>query len=159
MKAIAYSIKPLEKTTLALANGKKHDLTLISNELNVNTVSYAQGKEAVIVSVYDILDDKMLEQIKNVGVNKIITRSNTTTHIDLKAATRMGFKIANVPYEDQSIENVAKQTIHNLNAWDSGKCAGNACCCQKICALDKKKVTDETVVVNPQRYRYSHGGK
>lgn len=159
MKAIAYSIKPQEKASLALANDKKHDLTLISNELNANTVAYAKGKETVIVSVYDILDYEMLEQLKNVGVNKIITRSAITTHIDLKTATRMGFKIANVPHSDQSIENIAKQTIHNLNAWDQGKCVGNACCCQKICALDKKKVTDETVVLNPRCYQYGYGRK
>lgn len=159
MKAIAYSIKPQEKTSLALANSKKHDLTLISNELNASTAAYAKGKEAVIVSVYDILDYEMLERLKNVGVNKIITRSGITTHIDLKAATRMGFKIANVPHDDQSVENIAKQTIRNLNAWDQGKCVGEACCCQKICVLDKKKVTDETAILNPRRYQYGHGRK
>src|SRR5690606_17743666 len=103
MKAIAYSIKPQEKECLALANGKKHDLTLISNELNERTVSYALGKEAVIVSSYDIVDRKMLWELKHAGVTKIITRSKATTHIDLKEATRMDFKVANVPDEDQSV--------------------------------------------------------
>lgn len=143
MKAIAYNIKPQEKEYLALANGKKHDLTLISNELNGCTVSYALGKEAVIVSPYDILDRKMLWELKHAGVTKIITRSKVTTHIDLKEASRMDFKIANVPDEDQSTENIAKQTVRNLNAWGAGKCVGSACCCQKVCEMDKKKVKPE----------------
>ncbi|SKB45091.1 D-lactate dehydrogenase [Parapedobacter luteus] len=136
MKAIAYSIKPQEKEHLALANGKRHDLTLISNELNAKTVSYAQGKEVVIVSTYDILDRDMLWELKNAGVKKIITRSKITTHIDLREATRMGLKVANAPDEDQSVESIAKQTIRNLNAWDAGKCVGKACCCQKVCTMD-----------------------
>lgn len=158
MKAIAYSIKPQEKERLALANGKKHDLTLISNELNERTVSYAVGKEAVIVSAYDIVDRKMLWELKQAGITKIITRSQATTHIDLKEATRMDFKVANVPDADQSIENIARQTIRNLNAWDAGKCVGKACCCQKVCKIDKKKVKMEADNVQLNRYRYGQTG-
>lgn len=134
MRAIAYSIKDQEKECLVLANGKKHDLTLISNELNRHTVSYARGKEVVIVSVYDILDTELLWELKNAGVRKIITRSKTTTHIDLAQATRLGLKVANAPDEDQSTCSIARQTIRNLNAWEAGKCVGKACCCQNVCA-------------------------
>jgi len=134
MKAIAYSIKPQEKEYLAIANGKKHDLTLISNELNIQTVSYAQGKEVVIVSSYDILNREMLWELKNAGVKNIITRCRNTTHIDLKEAARMGLKVANAPDDDQSVANIAKQTIRNLSAWESGRCVGRACCCQGACS-------------------------
>ena len=44
MKAVAYSIKPFEKEFLAKANQKKHDITLISNPLGIETVIYAKGK-------------------------------------------------------------------------------------------------------------------
>jgi Lactate dehydrogenase and related dehydrogenases len=133
MKAIAYSIKPQEKESLVVANGKKHDLTLISNELDKWTVSYAQGKEVVIVSAYDILNREMLWELKNAGVKHIITRCRNTTHIDLKEATRMGLKVANAPDDDQSVTSIARQTIRNLNAWEAGKCVGKACCCQANC--------------------------
>jgi len=135
MKAVAYSIKAQEKECLAVANGKKHDLTLISNELNVQTMSYAQGKEVVIVSPYDILNQEILGGLKNAGVKHIITRCRNTTHIDLKAATRMGLKVANAPDDDQSVASIAKQTIRNLNAWEAGKCVGKACCCQNVCSV------------------------
>ena len=160
MKAVAYNIKPREKELLAVANNKKHDLTLISNELNGRTVSYVQGKEVVIVSSYDILDRDMLWELKNAGVKKIITRSKATTHIDLKEATRMAFKVANTPDDDQSLESIAKQTIRNLNLWEGGKCVGNACCCQKICTMDsKKKVKEATKSEDSYHHQYGYGGK
>lgn len=158
MKAIAYSIKPHEKECLALANGKKHDLTLISNELNDQTVSYAIGKETVIISSYDILDRRMLWELRNAGVEKIITRSKVTTHIDLKEATRMGFNVANAPDDDQSPVSIARQTIRSLNAWEKGACVGKACCCQKVCKIDKKKVTAEADTPQENQYFYGQTG-
>lgn len=101
----------------------------------------------------------MLWELKNAGVTKIVTRSTSTTHIDLKEATRMGFKVANAPDADQSIESIAKQTIRNLNMWDDGKCVGNACCCQKVCDMDKKKNKVGAEASEKQYYRYGHGGK
>ena len=92
MKAVAYSVKLQEKAALAIANEKKHDLTLISNELNAATIAYAQGKDVAIVSTYDIVDHEMLKSLKRLGVSKLITRSNTLTHIDLKAISAAAFK-------------------------------------------------------------------
>jgi D-lactate dehydrogenase len=49
MKVIAYSVKTFEKEVLAKANDKKHDITLISNALTIQTADYAKGKKAVLV--------------------------------------------------------------------------------------------------------------
>ncbi len=148
MKAIAYSIKSPEKEHLVLANGKRHDLTLISNQLDLRTVAYAQGKEIVIVSPYDILDREMLWELKHLGVKKIVTRSRITTHIDLREATRMGFQIANVPDGDQSEHNVAKHIIRNLDAWQSGRCVGKACCCQRDCVREERAESVNVTITN-----------
>jgi len=142
MRAIAYSIKPNEKESLTLTNEKKHSLTLISNDLNDRTLLYAQGKEAVIISSYDLLDRRMLLALKEHGVRYIITRSRETTHIDLEEATRLGFKIANVPSDNQSADLVSRAVIRNLDAWGQGKCVGSACCCMKITPLEEKKKID-----------------
>lgn len=147
MKAIAFSIKPHEKESLILSNGKRHDLTLISNELNMRTVVYAAGKEAVIISSYDLLDEILLEELRRLGVTRIITRSKETTHIDLREATRKGFKIANVPYEDQSVENISKSIIRNLNSWGKGKCVGASCCCDKVHDLEIKKKIQRIIFI------------
>ncbi|KGE15681.1 lactate dehydrogenase [Sphingobacterium deserti] len=135
MKAVAYNIKDFEKELLALANGKVHDLTLISNPLNGNTLHYASGKEVVIVSHDDTLSADILEQLKAAGIQKIVTRSLTTDHIDLYRAADLNIQVANTPYADRTPKGVAEQTIRNLNLWDSGRCVGTACCCVKDCKV------------------------
>lgn len=133
MKAIAYSIKSHEKESLVLANGKKHDLTLISNELNLKTVSYAVGKQAVIISSYDILDEHVLRELRHIGITNIITRSVTTTHIDLNIAMQFGFKIANIANSKPELDCISKTIIDNLNNWEIGNCLHENCCCTTTC--------------------------
>ena len=141
MKAVAYNIKDYEKELLAPANGKVHDLTLISNPLNFNTMHYAHGKEVIIVSEDDLLDSTLLQELQQVGVQKIVTRSLKTDHIDLYYAYDLGIQVANTPYEDRTPRGIAEQTIRNLNLWGNGKCVGAACCCVKDCHDMKMKQT------------------
>lgn len=143
MKAVAYNIKDFEKELLARANGKVHDLTLISNALSFNTLHYALGKEVVIVSEDDHLSADILGKMKTMGVQKIVTRSVATDHIDLFCAADLNIQVANTPYEDRSPKGIAEQTIRNLNLWDKGRCVGAACCCVKDCNVIPLDTTDE----------------
>lgn len=142
MKAIAYHIQPHERESLILANGKKHDLTLISNGLNYQTVVFSAGKETVIVSSMDVLDQAMLEELWLHGVKRIITRSFQIDHIDLTTARRMGFHVANIPQQKLSMDEISNTVICNLDFWESGECVGEACCCNKVHQLDQKKKDD-----------------
>lgn len=137
MKAIVYSIKPHEKEILSLTNQKRHDLTMISNELNHSTLVYASGKEVVIVSAYDILNFEILKKLKEIGVKKIVTRSQSTTHIDLRAAGQLSFKIANVPYAQLTLQRIADIVIDSLNKWEDDQCVGKACCCNVVKNVEK----------------------
>ncbi|MEO8884843.1 MAG: 2-hydroxyacid dehydrogenase [Mucilaginibacter sp.] len=104
MKVVAYSIKPFEKEFLAKANQKKHDITLISNALNMSTVSYAEGKDAIVVFTNDDVSAPVIEKLADMGIKFIATRSVGVDHIDKEAATKYGIKIANVPsYSPQAI--------------------------------------------------------
>lgn len=133
MKVVAFNIKECEKELLAKANAKVHDLTLISNGLNFSTAHYAEGKEVVIVSDQDILDKPLLEVLSKIGVKKIITRSVTVDHIDVSFAGALNLHVANTPSEDQTLESIAKQTIINLNNWESNICLAEACHCSFDC--------------------------
>ncbi len=140
MKVVAYNIKDYERELLAIANSKVHDLTLISNALNRNTIHYAFGKEVVVISEEDILDKLLIDQLYQQGIRKIITRSMTTDHIDLLKAHSLNIQVANTPHLDQSPRGIAEQTIRNLNLWGSGKCVGAACCCVNNCnQINKSK--------------------
>ncbi len=141
MKVIAYNIKPNEKEWLVLANYKKHDITIIANDLNEQTLAFAHGKEAILVFNDDKLDADLIAGLKFLGIKYIATSSFTTHHIDLKAAANAGLKIANVPFQrgnETSFEGM-QQVIKNLDLWASGKCVGKACCCANNCAVEKNK--------------------
>jgi len=127
MRVVAYSIKSFEKEPLAIANHKKHDITLISNSLSPKTASYAEGKEAVIVFNEDELSEDVINRLAELGVKYIATRSTSVIHIDHDAAEKHNIKIANV--SANSLLGVAeiglplalaKETILNLDRWQKG---------------------------------------
>ena len=141
MKAVSYNVKPFEKEFLAKANQKKHDITLIANPLGIDTVNYAEGKDAAIVFTDDDVSALVIRQLAALGVKYIVIRSADTGHIDKRAASIYGIKLANVPapsiQENTTttyLQAVANQTIKNLDLWQQGKCVGNACACEKNCA-------------------------
>jgi len=104
MRVVAYSIKVFEKEFLAKANQKKHDITLISNPLSLETVAYAEGKDAVVVFTNDDVSAAVVNKLADMGIKYIATRSAGTDHIDKKTAAKRSIKVANVPtYSPQAI--------------------------------------------------------
>lgn len=109
MKAVAYSIQACEKEPLVKANGKRHDITLISNRLDLKTASYAEGKEAVMVFSGDDLSAPVLKKLKQFGVKLLVARSIDTSYIDLPAAADLSIQVLSV--ENYSAESVAEQAV------------------------------------------------
>lgn len=147
MRAVAYNIKSSEKEPLAIANHKKHDITLISNSLTIETVSYADGKEAVIVIQDDLITAEVIQSLAGMGVKFIATRSTSSSHIDLEEAAKFQIRVASVPeravlglIQENIAMALANETILNLDKWQQNKCLGKACVCSKSCdALNLKK--------------------
>jgi len=131
MKVVAYSVKPFERESLAKANQKKHDITLIFNSLSLETAVFATGKTAVMVSSNDDVSAVVIDKLAQLGVKYITMRTMLTLNIDKLAAARNGIKLANVPEE----MDIANQTIKNLDLWEMNKCVGKACVCAKACKL------------------------
>ena len=147
MRVVAYSIKSTEKEPLAIANHKKHEITLISNPLSIETVAFAAGKDAVIVYKDDDVSATVVEMLAALGVKYIATRSTDGSNIDLIAAGKHHLKIASVPEaatsgisEEQLPMVLATETINNLDKWDGKKCLGDACICSRSCGQIKGAV-------------------
>ncbi|MCL7989341.1 lactate dehydrogenase [Sphingobacterium sp. lm-10] len=140
MRVIAYSILEQEKELLTKANSKVHDFTFISNPLTTDTMHFVEGKEVIVISDRDVLDRQSLENLYSLGVRSIITRSTSTTHIDLLAAGILKMHVANTPFANQTPDGIAAQVVQNLSNWMAGGCAGKACQCRMDCA---KKSHDE----------------
>ncbi len=109
MKAVVYSTQPFEKELLAKANNKKHDITLISNSLSLETAFYAEGKDAVVVFTNDCLNEATIDKLAGFGIRYISTRSVSTDHIDRVAAAKNNIKVANIPLHTQN--SIAEHTI------------------------------------------------
>lgn len=140
MRVVAYSIKSTEKEPLAIANHKKHEITLISNSLSVETVFYAEGKDAVVVFTDDDVSADVIHKLADLGIKYIATRSIDSSHIDQQEAYKQNIKIASVPSsaltdipENELPMVLASQTINNLDKWESRKCLGDACGCSRSC--------------------------
>jgi D-lactate dehydrogenase len=116
MKSVAYSIKPFERDFLAKANQKKHDITLISNALSTETIVYAEGKEAVIVSTNDDVSALVIGKLADLGIKYIVTRSVSTDHIDKEAAAKHYIKLCSMPsYPPQAIAEYTVALAFALN--------------------------------------------
>ncbi|NIJ52698.1 2-hydroxyacid dehydrogenase [Dyadobacter arcticus] len=116
MKVVAYSIKAFEKEPLAKANQEKHDITLISNALSLQTCHYALGKDAVLVFTNDDVSAMVINKLADQGIRYIATRSTGMDHIDKDAAGLRGIKLANVPaYSPQAIAEHALALAMALN--------------------------------------------
>ncbi|MBW4891019.1 lactate dehydrogenase [Mucilaginibacter sp. HMF5004] len=140
MKVVAYSVAPFEKEYLARANQKKHDITLISNALDMNTAIYAVDKDAVLVSVNDDVSELVIEKLFAMGIRYIATRSLNTDHLDKAAADRFAIKLSNIPtfiavpvQTKEMMQSNADQIIKNLDQWQLNKCVGKACVASKGC--------------------------
>ncbi len=156
MKAVAYSIKPFEKEFLAKANQKKHDITLISNPLSTETAIYAEGKNVAIVSPDDDVSAAMIEKLAGYGIKYIVVRAIGINNIDKDAVAKYGIKLAKLievpllkelshtriliaPHQaaltDGALQEIAYQTIKNLDTWQPEKCTGDTCTCNNNCRI------------------------
>lgn len=131
MRVVAYSIKSEEKESLARANQKKHDITLISNALDTETLHYALGKDAVVIGPDDHFNNTILKELANKGIKYILIRCSEMPKVKLAATIRdvqldclCDFAFTkNDP--EKMIMQMAYETIHKLDAWQ------NSHCCEK----------------------------
>lgn len=73
MKVIAYNTSQIDKQFLALANHKRHKITIISVPLDEATVYFAEAKDVVIINGNDCsVSSVILKILISLGVRYII---------------------------------------------------------------------------------------
>ncbi len=117
MKAVIFSSKQYEKAYFHSANTQhQHDLIFIDAVLNKETISAAQGAQAIITFVTDTLSEEILGLIYNLNIRHVATRSAGYDHIDINGANQLGICIANVPeYSPHAIAEHATMLMLALN--------------------------------------------
>lgn len=123
MKVTAYSIAPSEKELLAKANQKKHEITLIANELSLETSGFAQGKDAVIV-YKDQITTAMLEDLSRLGIRFILIPAGALNTDIKQTAARLNIKLASAL---SGSPEAAACVVQSLDLYEANKCLGKSC--------------------------------
>jgi hypothetical protein len=103
MKAVAYGVMAFEKEYFAKANKKKHEITLIANHLGMETVHYAEGKEAIIMPEGHDTSDQVTNKLCDMGIKYIITRPAGDTLSELQKIAEQMIKDLDTANEDNRL--------------------------------------------------------
>jgi D-lactate dehydrogenase len=93
MKVVAYGIQSCEREFLAIANQKKHDITLIGNRLTDETLFYAAGKNAVIIHDDMDISAELVTRLALMGINHVIVCETCNNESELRAIQEMATKV------------------------------------------------------------------
>ncbi|MDQ0594967.1 hypothetical protein QFZ37_003336 [Chryseobacterium ginsenosidimutans] len=114
MKVIVYNISQEDKKILALANRKKHTITIIVYPLNETTVHFAEAKDAVtIIDQETPVSDSLILKLISFGVKHFIFRFQEHVLIDLSIIQDAGLKYIIIQDSELAISSI----IEMLDAW------------------------------------------
>ncbi len=109
MKATVFSAHRFEKEYFDKANSGKHELVWIEARLAESTCILATGSKGVCIFVNDDASEKVLRNLKGLGIDHIVLRSAGFNNVNLKAAATLGIRVARVP--EYSPYAVAEHTV------------------------------------------------
>jgi len=116
MKILMYSAFDYQKPFLEKAKHGNLKIVYNENSLNEDTVTLAEGFEAISIFTSDSANKKILEKLYSLGIRYIALRSVGFDHIDLKTARSLGIKVANVPaYSPYAVAEHAVALLMALN--------------------------------------------
>lgn len=116
MKVLVYSAREFEIPYLKQANSKKHNLTFIKDALTSKTAIKAVGYDVISIFSADEACFLTIEKLKDFGVRYITLRSVGYDNVNLRAASRLGIKVANVPsYSPYAIAEHAVALLLAIN--------------------------------------------
>ena len=96
MNVAIYSTRPWDEASLTEAN-TNHDLRFLEARLDHTTTSLAEGADAVCVSVNDLVDRQVIEDLSDLGVRFLALRSAGFNHFGLACAAEYGITVVRVP--------------------------------------------------------------
>lgn len=116
MKLLVYSAKKFEIPFLKRANNNEHTVIFTDDALDSETAIQAMGYNAISIFSADDASLVVLQKLWELGVRFIALRSAGYNNIQIKAAKRFGFKVANVPnYSPHAIAEHAVALLLTFN--------------------------------------------
>ena len=116
MKVLVYSAKDFEIPYLEEANKRKHKLTFTKEALSTQTAMKADSYDAISIFSADEACVTTVEKLKDFGVKYITLRSAGYDNVNLRTASRLQIRVANVPaYSPYAIAEHAVALLLALN--------------------------------------------
>ena len=116
MKVLVFSAKDFEIPYLEKANKRKHQLSFINDALSSQTAMKAVGYDAISIFSADEACLITVQKLKDFGVKYITLRSAGHDNVNLRAASRLHIRVANVPaYSPYAIAEHATALLLALN--------------------------------------------
>jgi len=109
MKTAIFSAHKFERDYFNKTAGGRHELIWIEAPLTEITAIMASGCRAICIFVNDDGSEKVLKKLKESGIEFLVLRSAGFNHADLKAAKKLGIRVARVP--EYSPYAVAEHTV------------------------------------------------
>lgn len=115
MKVIVYNISQEDKKLLALANRKKHKITIIVDPLSEATVHFAEAKNAVIIiDQENPVSNSLILKLISFGIKYFIFRFQEQVPVGLSIIQDSGLKYITVPDSKLAVSSI----IGILDAWE-----------------------------------------
>jgi D-lactate dehydrogenase len=117
MNVAVFDSHSYDRASLERANrAERHRLLFFTERLRPETVSLAQGVEAVCVFVNDQLSREVLTLLRAQGVRLIALRCAGFNQVDVAAAAELGLSVVRVPlYSPEAVAEHALALILTLN--------------------------------------------
>ncbi|MEM7529692.1 MAG: 2-hydroxyacid dehydrogenase [Pseudomonadota bacterium] len=117
MRIDVFSAKEYDRAFFEAENrGAGHELRFLALRLGPDTVSLAEGADAVCVFVNDRVDQTVIDGLASRGVRLIALRCAGFNNVDLSAAAEMGVAVCRVPaYSPQAVAEHTVAMILTLN--------------------------------------------
>lgn len=117
MKVACFSTKSYDKEGFEkILSDYTHEFTFLDSKLDENTVSLAEGFDAICSFVNDHLDAAVLTKLAQMNIKKIVLRCAGYNQVDIKKAAELGIRICRVPaYSPEAVAEHAVALLLTLS--------------------------------------------
>jgi D-lactate dehydrogenase len=115
-KVAFFDSKPYVEKSFKERNHYEYSLHFFDSRLSLSTVPLAAGFKVICAFVNDDLDQAVIEELANLGVEMIALRCAGYNNVDLKACQHHGISVARVPaYSPYAVAEHAVALMMTLN--------------------------------------------
>lgn len=113
MKVIAFGVRDDEQPYFEELVKSHQDIEIMLQKeaLNLNNIHLCKGHEAVTILGMNDINREILDQLKELGIRFLATRTVGYDHIDVEYANKIGIRVCNANYAPDSVADFTVMLI------------------------------------------------